>query len=569
MLAPVGTRREAIAARTPTWVPTTLDAHVAAVAATWPHRPLVLTDEVTLTYGDVLARAEVLARGLRALGVGPGDRVALVVANRPEFVPLVVAVWRLGAAVIPVNFLFKADELAYVVGQSACRVVVTMANFRGVDHVAAFDQFAPGWRHLSGTAGALEAFPELAAVVVLDDAPAEVTDLAALAAMGAADTSPLAPSPAAPADPAVVMYTSGTTGQPKGVLLSHDNLVRQAYATAYHRAFEDGRRSLFALPLYHAFGLVEGLLAVTVVGGAVIPQLAFDPADTFRGIERHRATDILLVPTMSVALLEHPDLDRYDLSSLVSCLAGAAPTPVWVWQQLRDRLGLEEMFTGYGMTELGGASVETEPGDPLEVVSATVGRPKQAGVAGVAERGGDIAEYATVDPFTGALLPAGEEGELVSRGPTSTSGYFAKPAETAALLLDGGWVRSGDLGRVRPDGYLELTGRSKELYKSGGELVSPKEVEELLTSHDAVGQAFVVGLPDDRWGEIGCACIVLSPEASVAEDELLALCRAELARFKVPRHVLFFDAADLPATATGKVQKFRLIELAQARLDRA
>jgi fatty-acyl-CoA synthase len=192
-----------------------------------------------------------------------------------------------------------------------------------------------------------------------------------------------------------------------------------------------------------------------------------------------------------------------------------------------------------------------------------------AGAAGIAERGAVIAEYKTVDPLTGEDLPPGSVGELCSRGPTSTSGYFAKPAETAALFLPGEWVRSGDLGRVRPDGYLELTGRSKELYKSGGELVSPKEIEELLTSHPAVAQAFAVGVPDDRWGEIGCAWIVLSPGACATSDELIELARQRLARFKVPKHVLFLDAADLPTTPTGKVQKFRLVEMARQRLQHA
>jgi fatty-acyl-CoA synthase len=275
----------------------------------------------------------------------------------------------------------------------------------------------------------------------------------------------------------------------------------------------------------------------------------------------------MMVPTMSVALVEHPQIDRYDLSSLIAVLAGAAPTPVRVWQALKDRLGIREVYTGYGMTEVSAATTLTAPEDPLSLVAETVGRPLDAGAAGLPDRGGRVAEYKTVDPLTGQDLPPGSEGELCSRGPTSTSGYFAKPAETAALFLPGGWVRSGDLGRVRPDGYIELTGRSKELYKSGGELVSPKEVEELLTAHPAVAQAFAIGVPDDRWGEIGCAWIVPSPGASITEQEVIDLAKQRLARFKVPKHVLFLDASELPTTATGKVQKFRLVEMAAQRLQ--
>ena len=558
-------RRGALQGRHPVWERMTVDDHLARVTDEHPDRPLVITDDVTWSYRDVRDRAELLAYGLRACGVMPGDRVALIVANHPDFLPLIMAVWRLGAAAIPVNFLFKAQELAYVVGQSRCRVVMTMDGFRGLDYIAAFDELAPGWR-----TGEMPDFPDLARVVVLGRAPAGVLDVDALAAMGAADIrdgAPLAPSPAAPDDAAVVMYTSGTTGLPKGVIQTHDGLLRTGYSTAHHRAFEDGRRILFALPLYHAFALVEGVIATTFVGGAVIPQLIFDPATTFAGIERHRASDLLLVPTMSVALLEHRDRHHYDLSSMRSVLAGAAPTPVWVWEQLRDLLGIDEVFTGYGMTELTAATTFTAPGDELEMVSTTVGRPKDAGAAGVEAWGWLIAQYATVDPFTGALLPPGAEGELVARGPTATPGYFANADETAKLLLPDGWLRSGDLGRVRPDGYIELTGRAKELYKSGGELVAPKEVEAVLVDHPAVAQAYVIGLPDDRWGEIGCAWLVLTPGAiAPSEAEIVEWCRPRLAKFKLPRHVLFLTADELPTTPTGKVQKFRLIELAQKHL---
>ncbi len=558
--APFQARRAAIAARHPTWQAATLDAWLDRVAAAYPERPFVLTDDVTMTYRDVQRRATQIAKGLRSLGVGAGDRVALVMANHPEFAPIAFAIWRLGAAMIPVNFLFRTEELAYVVLQSACKVVISMDAFRGLDYLDSFDRIAPGWDRADFTGS-----EALRAVVVFGRGRPGGLTLASLEARGAADGKPLPPHTAAPDDMAVIMYTSGTTGLPKGVIQSHDNLARSAYAGAYHLAFEDGRRILTALPLYHAFALVQGLLAAMFVGGALIPQLAFDAATTYAGIERHRASYLALVPTMSVALLEYPDIDRHDLSSLIAVLAAAAPTPVWVWQKLKDRLGFHEVFTGYGMTEVTSATTFTAPDDPLELVATTVDRVFDGGVAGMAEQGGLIAAYKAVDPLTGADLPTGAEGELCSRGPTSTTGYFAKPQETAALFLDG-WVRSGDLGRVRADGYLELTGRSKELYKSGGELVAPKEIEELLTAHPAVGQAFVIGVPDERWGEIGCAWIVRSPGASVEAEELIALARERLARFKVPKHVLFIETPDLPTTPTGKVQKFRLVQMAKERL---
>ena len=536
-LASFRERRAALAARYPEWIATTMDAHLARVAAAYPDRPFVLTDEATLSYAEVLRQSEDIAKGLRRLGVRPGDRVALVLANVPQFVPLVFAIWRLGAAAIPVNYLFKAKELAYVIGQSRCRAVITMSTFRGLDYLAALDEIAPGWQR-----GDFAPFPDLSAIATLDEARPGVPTLEAIAASGAADPAPLPPNTVEPNDAAVVMYTSGTTGLPKGVIQSHDNLARSGFGGAHHLAFEDGRRILTALPLYHAFALVQGLVAALFVAGAMIPQMTFDPAQTFAGIQRHRASYLMLVPTMGVALLEHPDIDRYDVSSLIAVLMGAAPTPVWAWRSLKEKLGLSEVFTGYGMTELTSATTFTAPDDPLEMVATTVGRPLDAGIAGIAHLDDIVAEYKTVDPLSAADLPAGAEGELCARGPTATSGYFAKPKETSELLLPDGWVRSGDLGRIRPDGYLELTGRSKELYKSGGELVSPKEVEELLTGHGAVAQAYVVGVPDERWGEIGCAWIVKAPGGSVEESELIDLARGRLARFKVPKHVFFLTA---------------------------
>jgi fatty-acyl-CoA synthase len=563
-LPPLEERRRALDGRVPEWRPSTLDRTLAALASEFDERPYVLSEEGSLSYSDVVRHAETFAKGLRRLGVHAGDRVALVMANHPVFVPLAFAVWRLGAVLIPVNFVFRTKELAYVFGQSGARVVITMRRFRDLDYVAMLDEMAPGWEK-----GPVAAFPNLASVIIHGECERDAVTVDALERIGAEDKGGLPTSPVGPFDAAVIMYTSGTTGLPKGVVQSHDNLLRSAYCQAYHQGYRDGRRTLFALPLYHAFGLVVGVLASMFCGGAVVPQLVFDPVRTFADIERFRATDALFVPTMAMALIEHPERERYDLSSLTGVLSGAAPTPARSWQELIQKLGLSEVFTGYGMTELSCATVMTESGDPLELVERTVGTPMQAGAAGVPELGGRIGEYRTVDPFSAELRPEGAEGDLVFRGPTATSGYFELPEETARLLLPGGWVRSGDLGRVLPNGYIQLTGRSKELYKTGGELVAPKEVEEVLGAHADVAQSFVVGVPDDHWGEIGVAWVVPSPGRQPSAEALQTWCKERLAKFKWPRHVFFITADDLPKTPTGKVQKFQLVKMASARLARA
>lgn len=553
MPAPITDRRAALEARHPVWRPRTLDGFLDDCAAEFGDRPLVVTDDRTLTYAEAVAWSDRLAGGLAALGVRPGDRVGLLMANHLEFVPLKFAVARAGAVAIPFNFLYRRDELAYVLRQSRCTVLVTMTGYGDLDHLALLDDIAPGWEQ-----GPTAELPDLRAVVQLPTVhPARpgVTIAEELGALG----SPVAAGTAGttPGDLGDILYTSGTTGAPKGVMVTHDGVLRTGYGSALTRAFEDGRRILFSLPCYHMFGYVEGLVAAMFVGGAIVPRLAFSAADYVEGIERHRATEILCVPTMTVALLESPARAGRDLSSVFALLSGAAPAPVWLWEKVRAELGIAEVTTGYGMTECGGAMTMTLPEDPLERHATTVGRVKRAGVAGLPDRDGDLCAYTTCDPLTGEELPAGAEGELVSSGPTHMLGFWDKPEETAAALR-GGRVFSGDLGRVRDDGYLEITGRSKELYKSGGELVMPKEIEELLTREPGISQAFAVGVPDDRWGEVGCVWIVPEPGATVDPDAVLALCREKLARFKVPRHVLVTTAGELPTTPTGKIQKFRL-----------
>jgi fatty-acyl-CoA synthase len=557
-------RRQALRDRFPTWCPTTLADWLDECADEYGSRPFVLSDTAALTYRDVAEESRRLAAGLVGLGVRPGDRVGMLMANYPEFVAVKFAIARAGAIAVPFNYLYRRDELAFVLADSGCRVLVSMTGFGSLDYQSMLDDIVPGWdtgtfaqRPESGGP-----IPTLRHVVLLaTDRPARsgALSLAELTGHAPEDANldrSLAVNPRGPGD---MLYTSGTTGSPKGVLTSHDSVLRTAYASALTRAFQDGRRILYSLPCYHMFGYVEGLLSVMFVGGAVILQPTFSAEGYFAGIERHRATDILCVPTMAVAMVESPARACYDLSSLSAILCGSAPAPIWLWRKVEDDFGVNEIVTGYGMTECGGAMTLTLPEDPLALTSQTVGRPKLAGAAGVP--GTDaLVVYRSVDPQTGQPLPIGSEGELASTGPTTMIGYWNRPTETAATLRDS-WLFSGDLGRVRTDGYLQVTGRSKELYKSGGELVMPKEIEDLLAGHHDISQAFAIGLSDERWGEIGCVVVVPAPGAALTEDDVLALCRANLARFKVPKRVVFAAAEELPTTPTGKVQKFRLTEL--------
>ncbi len=568
MALDIETRRQDLRERFAGWVPRTLHERLDDCAGQYRDRPFVITDDRTVSYEQTAQWSRRLADGLAAMGVRPGDRVGMVMANYLEFVPLKFAISRAGAVAIPFNYLYRRDELGYVLAQSRCNMLITMTGFAGLDYLGMLDDIAPGWD--SGGDLELAALPDLRRVVLLSTDGRHrdgVTEVEGLAQLGDGHAGRAADGLAWPEDVGDILYTSGTTGSPKGVMVTHDAVQRTGYASALTRAYEDGRRVLFSLPCYHMFGYVEGLLSVMFVGGAIIPQTSFSPVSYLLGVQQHKATDILCVPTMAVAIIEHPDLKEYDLSTLTAILCGSAPAPVWIWEKFRDDLNISEIVTGYGMTECGGAMTLTLPEDRLELSSSTVGRVKLAGPAGLPDYGGDLCHYLTVDPLTGEPLPQGTEGELASFGPTTMTGYWGKPEETAAVLSSDGLLRSGDLGLVGPDGYLRVTGRSKELYKSGGELVMPREIEELLSAHEDIAQVFAIGLTDERWGEIGCAVVVRRAGSAITEDDVIALCKARLARFKVPKQVVFLEQDDLPKTPTGKVQKYRLVPLAEQRLS--
>jgi fatty-acyl-CoA synthase len=558
----IGERRKALEKDNPVWRDETLDVAFRRLSAKYADRRYVIADDATWSYRETQERADWLAKGLRSLGVGHGDRVALLVANYAIFAPLALAAWNLGASVVPVNFSYKAAELEYIVSQSKCKVLVTMETFRDLDYLAMLDQISPGWQQ------DLSHFPDLAAVVTIGHTRKGLMSVEDLMAFGKHDPVELGANCARPSETAVIMYTSGTTGAPKGVLQSHDQLLRNTYCLAYHRAYEDGRSIIFSLPLYHAFGFSVGLLACIWVGGSVVMRPIFDAEDIMRHVEKYRPTDALFVPTMAMAIVEHPKLKQYDLSSLFACLSSASMTPRWVWERLIEGLGLSELVTGYGMTETTVAQLMTEPDDPIDKLEQTIGHVMAAGVAGVPEFGGRIARLQIADPWTGEQVPEGAEGEFLWDTPTATVGYFDMPEATRALFNPQGLLKSGDLGRVRSDGYVQLTGRAKEQYKSGGELVSPKEVEVALCTHKDVSQAYVFGLPDERWGEVGAAYVVPVVGVSPTESELQEWCKARLAKFKWPRHILFCDHESLPKTATGKVQKFMMVKQAMQILGR-
>ncbi|OUM85033.1 MAG: AMP-dependent synthetase [Bacillus thermozeamaize] len=559
-------RRQRLTSRFPSWPRRTLGAHFRVHCREFAERPYLIASDRIYTYRETWERCWTAAKALLSLGVRRRDHVAIWLANEPEYVFLKLAVALVGAVAVPLNTLLREEEMGYMLRQSDSRWLFVHQTAAG----NRLEAMAARWLARMEQE---EGFTLNGAVCIQTSGespePRFLTWNAFLEMASQVDDEELEQRMRAseyPDEVSDIIYTSGTTGLPKGVMLTHDMFLRCAFSTALSRAFEDGRRVFTPLPFYHVFAYVEGLLAVSFVGGAVIFTSQFHPRETLALIERHRATDFLCVPSMLVAILNHPERNRYDLSSLHALMCAAAPAPVPIWERTVQELGVKEICTGYGGTEATASTVHTEVGDPIEVIATRVGRIKPAGASGLPEFGGANVQYKVVDPETGEDLPEGSVGELTVRGNTVTRGYYKKPEETAAAIDKDGWFRTGDLGRIDEKGYIEFLGRSKEIYKVSGENVSQKEVEEVISRHPAVSQAYVVGVPDPLTTETGAAFIELKPGASCTRREIIQWCQDHLAKFKVPRHVWFVEPGSWPMTGTGKIQKFRLEEMAREKL---
>ncbi len=542
-------RRCLLEARYPVWEVLTISGRLDRSVESWAERPLIITDEREWSYAEVQAWSRQIASGLIAHGLEAGEHVALDMANHPEFTAIKFAIARAGAVCIPVNFMLRGQELAYVIDQSDSVMLITMAEFRGHDYLA-------------DLAGIMPELPKLRHVFTLPG-------IDALIASATPESDAELARREAAADGAAlsdILYTSGTTGRSKGVMLTHDMVLRAAFSSVIAGAFEDGRRMQFAMPMYHVFGYTECLLAVLFVGGAIIPHLVFDAAEMLDAAERHRTTELVAVPIATARLIEVARTRGFDSSHLLVMFNSGGAYPPGIWSDIREVLRPAEMRMGYGMTETSASATSSVPEDDDTRLLTTHGRFKPPSVAGDPALGGRVAVYKTIDPESLADLPPDAEGELVVKGPIVTRGYYKKPDETAAAFIPDGWLRTGDVGRVSADGYVTLTGRIKETYRCNGEMVMPREIEMLFDNHPQIDQALVVGVPDARAGETGCLCIVPREGQHPDAAELLAVCAANLARFKVPRHVLFFKEGEIPLTVTGRPQKFKLAALVVERL---
>jgi fatty-acyl-CoA synthase len=489
-----------------------------SAALTNPERVAVTMQDRSLTYDELDERSSWLASGLAGLGFERGDRAAVLLFNRIEYLEIFFAVAKLGGTIVPVNYLFKTDEVAYLLEDSGARWLFV----------------EPGLRP------AVPAAKSVTTLAVGGAAEGHEVDYEALVAGGSADAPDVAVDSG---DVFLLQYTSGTTGFPKGATHTHDTVLWNTLhqVADFGMTYSDVYLSIPAL--CWAAGLHDFTLAALWAGGTVIlhPSRAFDPGEVFRTIERHGVTMSLFVPTVLRRALEHP-LEDHDLSTLRMVLSGGEPVPVPVIEEFQRRLPTCALIQGYGMSEF--PTLMTFLDSDYAV--------SKRGSAGRATR---ITELRVIDE-DGRDVPAGEHGEIVVRSPATMIGYYGRPDATAATIVDG-WLHTGDRGYVDEDGFLFIAGRSKDMIISGGLNVYPAEIERVLEKHPAVKEVAVVGAADEQYGEVGVAHVVIEDGAGVTEADLLALAREHLANYKVPRRWVL-RTGPLPRTASGKVQKFEL-----------
>ncbi|MFI5545279.1 FadD3 family acyl-CoA ligase [Streptomyces sp. NPDC051815] len=513
---------------------------VRSAAQRYAGREAVVDGRVRIDYAQLGDRVERAAAACLAAGVEPGDRVAVWAPNSLEWIVSALGAVSAGAVLVPLNTRFKGAEAAYVLGRSRARLLFVTGTFLGTSYVASLRRAAsegPG-------SGPLPGLPHLEQVVVLaDDAPESFRTWKEFLAGGdgvpAGAVRERADS-VRPDSPSDIVFTSGTTGSPKGAVITHAQTLRCYDVWSELAGLREGDRYLIVNPFFHTFGYKAGIIACLMRGATMVPQPVFDVDTVLANIAAERISVLPGPPTLHQSLLDHPQRRHHDLSALRLVVTGAAVVPLRLVERLRGELGIATVLTAYGLSEASGIVTMCRRGDPAEVVSATSGR----AIPGT--------EIAILDP-DGRPLPAGRAGEIAVRGYHVMQGYFEDPEETAGAIRAGGWLHTGDVGLTDEDGNLRITDRIKDMFIVGGFNAYPAEIEQLLGLHPDIADVAVVGIPDPRLGEVGKAYAVRRPGSTLTADDLIAWSRREMANYKVPRAVEF--VTELPRNASGKILK--------------
>ena len=495
--------------------------------------------KLTYTYSELLQAVNRAARALLHLGVERGDRVGIWSPNAAEWMISQFAAAKVGAILVNVNPSYQLRELEFALTQSGMTVLIAARRFRKSDYVDMLSSLMPripSLRHLVylGT-GANPGATAWSDFIELGD---RVDDAALSARERELQFD----------DPINIQYTSGTTGAPKGATLSHHNILNNGFLVGEVLKYTEADRICVPVPFYHCFGCVMANLAAVTHGAAIVlPAESFDPEATLQAIETHRCTSIYGVPTMFIAELEHTSFGKTCLDSLRTGIMAGAPCPIEVMKQVMERMHIPEITICYGMTETSPVSFQSAVDDPIEARVSTVGHIHPH------------LECKIVDPATGAVVPRGTSGELCTRGYSVMLGYWENAAATADSIDAARWMHTGDLAVMRGDGYVNISGRIKDMIIRGGENVYPREIEEFLYSHPKVSEVQVIGVPDVKYGEEICAWVRLREGEAATDEELRAYCCGQIAGYKIPRYIRF--TREFPTTVTGKIQKFKMREI--------
>jgi len=492
------------------------------------------------SFDELERESRTIARGLLSAGVARGERVVVWATNVPEWVVLQFALAKIGAILVTANTLLRARDIDYLLRQSEAATLITISGFRDLDYVAELEQAGA----TSGRIPTLERIIYIGAGTPAGMMP--YSDLRDLASRVPESTLDELAAAIDPDDVINMQYTSGTTGFPKGVMLSSRNIVNNGHALAAQLGFTSSDRLCLCVPLFHCFGCVIGVLGAFTHGAALCPVEAFEPRAVLETIHRERCTAVYGVPTMFIAELEHPDFKTFDLTSLRTGVMAGSLCPEPLMRRVMTEMHLPEITIAYGMTESSPGITMTPRDCSIAVRSGTVGTVLPE------------LEVMIVDPLTGDEVPTGARGELCCRGYNVMKGYYNNSAATSAAIDADGWLHTGDEASIDAEGYVRITGRIKDLIIRGGENIAPKEVEDRLRDHGAVADAYVYGVADAFFGEAVAAAVRLKPSAAATSEDLIAWCSAVLAKFKVPKYVRF--VSDFPMTASGKIQKYKLRE---------
>jgi fatty-acyl-CoA synthase len=509
-----------------------------------------LQQDRRVSYRELERTVHIVAGNMLKLGLVPGDRVGIWSPNRLEWVLTQLAAAQIGAILVTINPAYRVIELESVMNKTAVKLLVIADRFKHSDYVALLNDVAPEIKLCRSGEIRSQRLPHLRHVIHLSDEllpgmscfsdlyrPLDDIEHERLKRVAAG---------LQPDDPINIQFSSGTTGRPKGITLTHFNILNNGYFMTGRMGLRKGDRLCIPVPLYHCYGMVMGVLGCVTHGAAMIfPDEAFGTGSVLGAIQSERCTALFGVPTMYIAILSDPDFESYDVSSLRTGNIGAAPVPADIMHQVIERLNMRGVTNSYGMTETSPISFQTREDDPFDIRLNTVGRIHSHLEAKVIDEAGQI-------------VPVGERGELCIRGYSVMRGYWEAPEETAATIDEAGWIHTGDIVTFDDNFVCRVVGRAKDMINRGGENISPAEVEAYLIRHPKIMDATVFGLPDDKLGEVVAAWIKLHDARSADAEEIKEFCRNRIAHYKIPTHIRFVD--EFPMTVSGKVQKFIIRE---------